>query len=52
MAGDAFAGAGVVRARVEEGEEAVLEGALVFGAIGGDTSLAATGYNELFFWRR
>ena len=27
-------------------------GALVFGAIGGDTSLAATGYNELFFWRR
>ena len=27
-------------------------GALVFGAIGGDTSLAATGYSELFFWRR
>ena len=27
-------------------------GALVFGGIGGDPYLAATGYSELFFWRR
>jgi Zn-dependent protease len=27
-------------------------GALVFSAVGGDSSLAATGYNALFFWRR
>lgn len=26
-------------------------GRLVFGAIGGDSTLAAYGYNELFFWR-
>ena len=27
-------------------------GALVFSAVGGDPSLAATGYSALFFWRR
>jgi len=27
-------------------------GALVFSAVGGDSYLAATGYNALFFWRR
>jgi Zn-dependent protease len=27
-------------------------GSLIFGAVGGDATLAGYGYNELFFWRR
>jgi hypothetical protein len=27
-------------------------GSLLFGAVGGDPSLAGLGYSELFFWRR